>query len=75
MSAAGSSFGPVHDAAPGYGHYDLKATRWGDYSWAVLDPSSEAFWMATEYIPPLNSQTLDRKANWGTRVLAVSIEN
>ncbi len=75
MNAGSSSFGPVHDVAPGYGHYDIKATRWGDYSWAVLDPSGETFWMATEYIPPLNSQTQDRKANWGTRVLAVSVEN
>lgn len=75
MSAGSSSFGAINDAAPGYGHYDVKATRWGDYSWAVLDPSGEAFWMATEYIPPLNSQTKDGKTNWGTRVLAVSVEN
>ncbi|HLJ32150.1 MAG TPA: hypothetical protein VKU38_00795 [Ktedonobacteraceae bacterium] len=75
MSANSSSFGAIHDAAPGYGSYDIKATRWGDYSWAVLDPSGEAFWMATEYIPPLNSQTKDRKVNWGTRVLSVSVEN
>ena len=75
MAAGSSSFGAIHDAAPGYGSYDIKATRWGDYSWAVLDPSGESFWMATEYIPPLNSQTKDRKVNWGTRVLSVSVEN
>ena len=75
MSADSSSFGDIHDAAPGYGNYDPTATRWGDYSWAVLDPSGESFWMATEYIPPLSSQTKDGKANWGTRVLSVSVEN
>ena len=75
MGAGSSSFSDIHDAAPGYGSYYKKSTRWGDYSWAVLDPSGEAFWMATEYIPPLNSQTKDGKSNWGTRVLAVSVEN
>ena len=75
MAANSSSFGDIVDAAPGNGNYDPTATRWGDYSFAVLDPSGESFWMATEYIPPLSSQTKDGKANWGTRVISISVEN
>lgn len=43
--------------------------RWGDYSAAVLDPSSTNIWMATEYIPPVGSQSVF--ANWGTAVYEV----
>ncbi|MBF6591180.1 MAG: hypothetical protein IVW57_11735 [Ktedonobacterales bacterium] len=66
-----STFGPVHLAARGTGPYDANATRWGDYSAAVLDPDHSAFWLATEYIPPHASQTTDGANNWGTRVLEV----
>ncbi len=72
LAPGASAFGPVTVAARGTTHYDPNATRWGDYSWAVLDPSGNSFWLATEYIPPLSSQTTDRAANWGTRVLEVS---
>ena len=56
-------------AADGTTNYDPAATRWGDYSWAVLDPSGNSVWMATEYMPPKASQTTDGLRNWGTRVL------
>lgn len=42
--------------------------RWGDYSAAVIDPSGNGIWMATEYIPG----TGDKFANWGTRVFEVA---
>ncbi|MFI5273040.1 MAG: hypothetical protein ACHQ4H_08425 [Ktedonobacterales bacterium] len=69
------TFGAVHLAASGTGAYDPNATRWGDYSWAVLDPDHDAVWLATEYIPPLASQTTDGLRNWGTRVLEVSLSH
>ena len=72
LDAAGSSFGAIHIAANGSGPYDPAATRWGDYSWAVIDPTADAFWLATEYMPPLSSQTPDGLRNWGTRVFEVS---
>jgi hypothetical protein len=56
-------------AAAGTGPYDKAATRWGDYSWAVLNPAADHFWLATEYIPPPSSQTTNGHRNWGTRVL------
>jgi hypothetical protein len=71
MRAGRNSFGPVRMAAFGTGPYDPNAGRWGDYSWATLDPGGQSFWFATEYIPPLASQTPDRRANWGTRVVQV----
>lgn len=67
-----TTFGAVHIAAPGTGPYDAAATRWGDYSYITLAPDGKSFWMATEYIPPVSSQTLDGARNWGTRVLQVS---
>jgi hypothetical protein len=66
------SFGPIHLAAAGTGPYFKKSTRWGDYSWAILSPNGNSFWMATEYVPPKSSQTTDGKQNWGTRVIEVS---
>jgi hypothetical protein len=65
-------FGDIHVAASGTGPYDPNATRWGDYSWAALDPDHGSFWLATEYIPPKASQTADGRRNWGTRVFQVS---
>ncbi len=72
LPAGATSFGPVTVAAAGTTHYDPSATRWGDYSWAVLDPSGKSIWMATEYIPPKSSQTPDGLTNWGTRVFQVA---
>jgi hypothetical protein len=72
MPSGHRSFGSIHVAAAGTGPYDPNATRWGDYSWAIPDPSGSSFWMATEYVPPLSSQTPDRARNWGTRVLEIS---
>jgi hypothetical protein len=69
------SFGHVKIAAPDTGPYSPQSTRWGDYSWATLDPSGASFWLATEYIPPLASQTSDGLQNWGTRVLQVSADD
>ncbi len=73
LPSGGTSFGPVTVAAAGKNNYDPAATRWGDYSWAVLDPSGNSVWMATEYIPPKASQTPDGLRNWGTRVLDLAI--
>jgi hypothetical protein len=69
LAPGGSAFGPVTVAATGSTFYDPLATRWGDYSWAVLDPSGRSVWTATEYMPPKASQTTDGATNWGTRVL------
>jgi hypothetical protein len=60
-------------AAAGTGPYDKKATRWGDYSFAVLDQHADAVWLATEYVPPKSSQTSTGARNWGTRVLEVAL--
>ena len=72
LASGTGNFGTVRVAAAGTGPYDPNAGRWGDYSWAVADPVQDAFWMATEYVPPVSSQTPDRAANWGTRVFEVS---
>jgi hypothetical protein len=72
LGAGQSSFGAIHIAANGTGPYAVTSTRWGDYSWAVIDPSGNGVWVATEYIPPLASQTPDRLSNWGTRVFEVA---
>jgi hypothetical protein len=73
LTAGASSFGPPVVAAAGAGPYDKKATRWGDYSFAVPDPSSDAAWLATEYVPPRSSQTTNGLRNWGTRVIKVPL--
>src|SRR5262249_49387204 len=75
MSGDSVSFGGIKVAAPGQGSYDPNATRWGDYSAAALDPNDNSFWLATEYIPPLTSQTPDGLRNWGTRVLQLNTQN
>ena len=72
LAPSSSAFGPVHVSAAGTTNYAPTSTRWGDYSWAVLDPSGTSVWMATEYVPPKPSQTPDGIANWGTRVVDVS---
>ncbi len=72
LPTTGSDFGPVRVAAAGTGPYKA-GTRWGDYSFAVLDPRADAVWLATEYVPPKASQTSTRQRNWGTRVLEVGL--
>jgi hypothetical protein len=72
LAPGASEFGPITVAAAGTNNYDPKAERWGDYSWAVMDPGGASVWMATEYIPAKASQTPDGRRNWGTRVLDVS---
>jgi hypothetical protein len=71
LAPAATSFGPISVAAAGNTGYDPEAERWGDYSWAVMDPGGSSVWLATEYVPPKASQTADGKRNWGTRVLDV----
>jgi hypothetical protein len=71
MPSGGSAFGPITVGAAGNTDYDPDSTRWGDYSWATLNPAGTSVWMATEYVPPPGSQTTNRAANWGTRVMEV----
>jgi hypothetical protein len=69
LTHGGTAFGPVQITARGSTNYDPNASRWGDYSWAVMDPG---IWLATEYFPPKSSQTTDGVRNWGMRVINVS---
>ncbi len=71
----GIAFGAINIALNGTGPYNPTSTRWGDYSWAILDPDTNNFWMATEYIPPKSSQTIDGQQNWGTGVIEVSAKS
>jgi hypothetical protein len=73
LGAGESAFGSINIAAAGTGPYARTSQRWGDYSWAVIDPSAAAVWLATEYVPPLSSQTPNGQSNWGTRVLEVAV--
>jgi hypothetical protein len=73
LKAGASNFGPPVVAAPGAGPYYKRSVRWGDYSFAVPDDTSDAAWLATEYVPPLSSQTTTGRQNWGTRVLKVPL--
>jgi len=70
----GSGFGKPVVVATGSGPYNATPQRWGDYSWAVLDPNSDSVWMATEYMPPKSSQTTNGRRPWGTRVLHVELQ-
>jgi hypothetical protein len=72
MTSGQTTFGSIKVAGPGTGPYDPAAGRWGDYSAAAFDPANGSIWMATEYIPPVASQTTDGRRNWGTRVIAVA---
>ncbi|MDQ6662419.1 MAG: hypothetical protein M3Z24_15825 [Chloroflexota bacterium] len=75
--------GAVYVAATGSGSYFDTFTcsgtlppgcRWGDYSWITLDPNTSNFWMGSEYVPPLNRETINGhiiNANWGTRLYEV----
>lgn len=73
MPGGQNSFGIIHIAGFGTTHYDPTATRWGDYSWATLAPDEKSVWLATEYIPPRSSQTVNQIADWGTFVMQVSV--
>ena len=73
LRAGQARFGPITIAAQGTGPYDPKAGRWGDYSWAQLDPATDTVWLGAEYIPPVSSQTTTGRRNWGTEVLQVSL--
>jgi hypothetical protein len=73
LKAGHSNFGPAVVAASGTGPYDPQSTRWGDYSFAVPDYTSDSAWLATEYIPPRSSQTTNGASNWGTRVFKVRL--
>ena len=70
MPEGSTSFKDIRIAAAGNGPYN-QGSRWGDYSWAVLDPDANRFWLGTEYIPPVSSQTIEGTRNWGTRVFSV----
>jgi hypothetical protein len=63
--AAGTSPHVSFSDAPPY-----NTARWGDYSFAALDPSGSGVWLATEYIPPAADQ--DPMDNWGTSVFEVT---
>ncbi|HEV3102235.1 MAG TPA: hypothetical protein VG426_07830 [Candidatus Dormibacteraeota bacterium] len=69
-----TGFGKPVIAATGSGPYVATPQRWGDYSWAVLDPKGTSVWMATEYMPPKSSQTTNGRRPWGTRVLQVVLQ-
>jgi hypothetical protein len=73
LKAGGSAFSSPTVAAAGSGPYDVASTRWGDYSFAVPDSTSDSAWLATEYIPPASSQTTTGASNWGTRVIKVRL--
>jgi hypothetical protein len=73
LGASGSAFSTPAVAAAGTGPYAVDSTRWGDYSFAVPDPTSDTAWLASEYIPPASSQTTDKEQNWGTRVIHVRL--
>jgi hypothetical protein len=73
LTAIGATFSAPTVYGAGTGPYDPAATRWGDYSWAVLSPNADAVWIATEYVPPVSSQTATRLRNWGTRTAEVNL--
>jgi hypothetical protein len=70
------AFGKIKVAGAGTAAYvHGTQNRWGDYSYAAIDPNGSALWFATEYIPPAASQTHDGFNNWGTRVFEVNIND
>jgi hypothetical protein len=74
LKAGHANFGPTVVAAAGSGPYTKDTTRWGDYSFAVLDDASDAAWLATEYMPPRSSQTTNGRRPWGTRVIKIRLK-
>ena len=73
LKAGASAFSAPAVALAGTGPYDVNATRWGDYSFAVPDWTTDSAWLATEYIPPASSQTSTSQKNWGTGVIKVRL--
>ena len=73
LKAHRPSFGRPVVAAPGFGPYSPKSQRWGDYSFAVPDGTTDSAWLATEYVPAKSSQTTNGRQNWGTRVFEVPL--
>jgi hypothetical protein len=69
FASSGTAFGGVHIAARGASPSTDGNTRWGDYSFATLDPNGTDLWMATEYVP---SGFQDPITNFGTRVFDVA---
>ena len=62
-----SSSKTIEIEATGVSPYDIPfPNRWGDYSWAALDPDGVHIWMGNEYIPSLSDQAFI--ANWGTEI-------
>ena len=69
FASSGTAFGSVHIAALGASPSTDGASRWGDYSWATLDPNGTDLWMATEYVP---SGFQNPITNFGTRIFDVA---
>jgi hypothetical protein len=69
FAGSGHAFGGVHIAALGASPSTDGAGRWGDYSWATLDPNGKDLWMATEYVPPGFQNAI---TNFGTRIFDVA---
>jgi hypothetical protein len=69
FTGSGTAFGGVHIAAHGASPSTDGASRWGDYSWATLDPNGTDLWMATEYVP---SGFQNPITNFGTRIFDVA---
>lgn len=65
FAGSGTAFGGVKIAALGASPSTDGASRWGDYSFATLDPNGTDLWMATEYVP---SGFQNPITNFGTRV-------
>jgi hypothetical protein len=65
FAGSGTAFGSVHIAALGASPSTDGASRWGDYSFATLDPNGTDLWMATEYVPPGFQNPI---TNFGTRI-------
>ena len=73
LGAGQSSFGAIHIAAAGTGPYATDVDPLGRLLVGGDRSVGNGVWLATEYVPPLSSQTPDRLSNWGTRVLEVAV--
>lgn len=83
-SSDDGSFGDIHITGVGSGPDNgftcalgfPQQCRWGDYSWAALDPNGDDIWMAGEYIvPPVATSPRGSHTNWGTHVWDVEGED
>jgi hypothetical protein len=61
-----SSSNTIEIEATGVSPYSTFVFRWGDYSWAALDPAGVHIWMDNEYVPAVSDQA--PIANWGTEI-------